>query len=161
MALIAGAHRPLPPGQRWKSNAAVQKELQVGKLEDVRLRHVAKAARLAFVLAVLQSGAAATWRSAVLEDMECMYWLYAPTLDELGSLTNARKTKVPSRECSRGAEASSSVRARRRVPTLPRQLPLQGTGDGASGKGCEELQGGLDGRPAGGAHGGGAQRGGS
>ena len=34
-------------------------------------------------------------------------------------------------------------------------------GHGAFGKGCEKLQGGLDGRPAGGAYGGGAQRCGS
>ena len=32
--IIAGAHRPPSPGQRWKSNDAVQKELQVGNLED-------------------------------------------------------------------------------------------------------------------------------
>ena len=75
--------------------------------------------------------------------------------------SDALETEVPSRESSRSAEAGTSVRARRRVPTLPRQLPLQGTGHGASGKGCEELEGGLDGGPAGGAHGGGAQRGGS
>ena len=66
-------------------------ELQVGNLEDelagVRLRYAARAARLAppHVLAMLQSGAAATWRSALLDDMECMYRLLAPKLDELGS----------------------------------------------------------------------------
>ena len=32
--IIAGAHRPPPPGQRWKSNEPVQKELKVGNLED-------------------------------------------------------------------------------------------------------------------------------
>ena len=75
--IIAGAHRPPPQSQRWKSNEAVQKKLKVGKLEDelacTRLRYVARAARLAppYVLAMLQSGAAATWRSTVLEDMEC------------------------------------------------------------------------------------------
>ena len=77
------------PGQRWKSKEAVQKELQVGKLEDelacMGLLYVARAARLAppYVVAMLQSGTA-TCRSAVLEDMECMYRPLAPKLDELG-----------------------------------------------------------------------------
>ena len=53
----------------------------------MKLRYVARAARFAppYVLAMLQSGAAATSRSAVLDDMECMYRVLAPKLDELGS----------------------------------------------------------------------------
>ena len=75
-------------------------------------------------------------------------------------LSDTPEIEVSSWESSRGAEAGSSVRARRRVPTLARQLPLQGTPHGAFGKGCARLQGGLHGRAAG-AHGGGGQRGGS
>ena len=37
-----------------------------------------------YVLAMLQTGAAA-WRSAVVEDMECMFQLLSPKLDALGS----------------------------------------------------------------------------
>ena len=77
--IIVGAHRPPPPGQSWKSNGEVQKELQVAELEDelacMRLLCMARAARLAppCVLAMLRTGAAAAWRSAVVEDMECMF----------------------------------------------------------------------------------------
>ena len=90
--IIAGAHRPPPPSQRWKSNDAVQRELEVGNLEDelagMRLRYVARAAMLAppYVLVMLQS---VTWRSAVLDDMECMHRLLAPKLDELSSSRDA------------------------------------------------------------------------
>ena len=65
----------------------------MGKLEDdlacLRLRYVARAARLAppYVVAMLQPGAAATWRSGVLDDMESMYRQLAPKLDELGPPT--------------------------------------------------------------------------
>ena len=87
---IAGAHRP-PPGQSWKSNDEVQKELQVAELEDelacMRLLYMARAARSAppYALAMLQTGAAAAWRSAMVEDMECMFQLLLPKLDALGS----------------------------------------------------------------------------
>ena len=73
--IIAVAHRPPPPGLGWKSNDVVQKELQVAELEDelacMRLLHMARAARLAppCVLAMLQTEAAAAWRSAVVKDM--------------------------------------------------------------------------------------------
>ena len=65
--IIAGAYRPPSPGQSWKSNDEVQKELQVAELEDelacMRLLYMARAARLAppYVLAMLQTGAAAAW----------------------------------------------------------------------------------------------------
>ena len=48
---------------------------------------MARAARSAppYVLAMLQTGAVAAWRSAVVEDMECMFQLLSPKLDALGS----------------------------------------------------------------------------
>ena len=36
-------------------------------------------------ISMLQTGAAAAWRSAVVEDMECMFQLLSPKLDALGS----------------------------------------------------------------------------
>ena len=39
--IIAGAHRPPPPGQGWKSIEVVQKELQVAELEDELASHEA------------------------------------------------------------------------------------------------------------------------
>ena len=83
--------RPPPPGQSWKSNDDVQKELQVAELEDelacMRLLYMARVARLAppYVLAMLQTGAAATWRTAVVKDMERVSQLLSPKLDALGS----------------------------------------------------------------------------
>ena len=74
--IIAGAHRPPPPGQSWKSNDEVQKELQVAELEHelacMRLLYMARAA-------------AAVWRSAVVGDIGCMFQLLSPKLDALGS----------------------------------------------------------------------------
>ena len=56
-------------------------------------------------------------------------------------LSDTLEIEVSSWDSSRGAEVGSSVRARRRVSTLPRQHPLQGTRHGALGKECERLQG--------------------
>ena len=72
--IIAGAHRPPSPGQRWKSNEAVQRLFS----EGCQASTVVCAGHAAV-------GAAATWRSAVVEDIECMYQLLAPRLDALGS----------------------------------------------------------------------------
>ena len=64
----------------------MQKELQVAELEDqlacMRLLYMARAARLAppYVLAMLQTGVAAAWRSALVEDVECMFQLLSPKL---------------------------------------------------------------------------------
>ena len=149
----------------------------------------------------------------MLEDMDCIYRLLAPKLDELGPPreTPTRWEEFMKRWAGRWQLMVTRFAEKRMemgagdgrgglssggkflcpecgddVPTLRRLkchrgkahgvrrtaawfvrdgvCPLLGNaghGLDASGQGCEELQGGLDGRPAGGAHGGGAQRGGS
>ena len=85
-----GSSTAAPQDRSWKSSDDVQKELQVAELEDelacMRLLYMARVARWVppYVLATLQTGAAAAWRSAVVKDMERMSQLLSPKLDSLG-----------------------------------------------------------------------------
>ena len=146
--IIAGAHRPPPPGQKWKSKEAVQKEMKVGTA--VCLGHAA-----------VGGGGGDVMRFAEKRTEQ-------DDGDERGVLSGSSGGKFLCPDCGDDFPTLWRLKCHRgkahgvqRVPTLPRQLPLQSTRHGAFGKGCERLQGGLDGRPAGGAHEGGAQRGGS
>ena len=97
----------------------------------MRLRYVAKAARFAppYVLAVLQPGAAATWRSVVLEDVECMYRLLAPKLGELG---------FPRETPTRWEEFMKRWRGQRQLMVTRVSDKRMQTGDGEEGGGLSD-----------------------